>query len=203
MKYIHLCFFLLLSDVPASTVFGAAQPSDQFALPGGHQSDCTEGLCPALPVPSGKKQWMPTLVQGGLGAPTGYFHHIIHHQPLSNKPASSPLGETGINSAGGKSWTSQGHFGRRSQRSWFPVFRHLMKNQKAHSKKKKKPFQRGTNKSEPTTATRNTPITNEIFGTECSQHLSHWLEWRRLSWHVIWWLNDWNWCSVTKVVFFF
>lgn len=70
---------------------------------------------------------------------TGYFHRIIHHKSLSNKPASPPLGETGINSSGGKSWASQGHFGRRSQWSWFPVFRHLMKNQKAHSKKKKQP----------------------------------------------------------------
>lgn len=37
-------------------MFGAAQPGDQSALPGGHQPDCPEGLRPALPVPSGKEQ---------------------------------------------------------------------------------------------------------------------------------------------------
>lgn len=37
-------------------MFGAAQPGDQPALPGGHQPDGPEGLCPALSVPSGKEQ---------------------------------------------------------------------------------------------------------------------------------------------------
>lgn len=36
-------------------MFGAAQPGDQPALPGGHQPDGPAGLCPALSVPSGKE----------------------------------------------------------------------------------------------------------------------------------------------------
>lgn len=40
----------------AAAVFGAAQPGDQSALPGGHQPDSAEGLCAALSVPSGKER---------------------------------------------------------------------------------------------------------------------------------------------------
>lgn len=40
----------------AAAESGAAQPGDQSALPGGHQPDGPEGLCPALSVPSGKEQ---------------------------------------------------------------------------------------------------------------------------------------------------
>lgn len=42
-----------MSGGPASTVPGAAQPSDQPAFAGRHHSDRTEGLRPALPVTAG------------------------------------------------------------------------------------------------------------------------------------------------------
>lgn len=44
---------LWMSGEPESTVPGAAQPSDQPAFPGRHQSDGTEGLRSALPVTAG------------------------------------------------------------------------------------------------------------------------------------------------------
>lgn len=52
----YLNWSLWMSGGPASTVPGAAQPSDQPALPGRHQSDGTEGLRSALPGTAGSWQ---------------------------------------------------------------------------------------------------------------------------------------------------
>ena len=46
--------FVMVSGGPAAAVSGAAEPGDQPALTGGNQPRRTEGLCPALPVTTGR-----------------------------------------------------------------------------------------------------------------------------------------------------
>lgn len=56
-----------LSGGPAPAVSGAAKSNHQPALSGGHQPDCTEGLCSALPVAAGRNQWMVVRLNGKNG----------------------------------------------------------------------------------------------------------------------------------------